>query len=271
MEHAQKMYLVPQHELDRIKHQTSASSLDKPIRKVVENELDVEIQDLLNTPSIDMHEKAKKYSGILHRYLAFVRQGTNEKNTLTLSLPADTHTAADTTQAENVHVHTESDGDPVMMDILKHMPAKNKRNAEHILDVMAKTKDKVSWSPHGELIIEGSVVPGSNVYDLLKNVTSSYRTNEAKRPRGWHQFLKQMALLNIPLSVVPNTTVKQSIEVLKRSDLPPTRRAADIDEEMYTPSRPRGMSNIRLAEEMRTPSRPRGMSNIRRSRAWISY
>ena len=83
MDHVQKMFLVPQHELDKLKHQSHTQSLDTPIRNIAENELDGEIQKLLATPGMDIHEKAKKYSGVLQRYLSFVRQGANEKNFLT--------------------------------------------------------------------------------------------------------------------------------------------------------------------------------------------
>ena len=252
MEHVQKMFLVPQQELDKLKQNASAAPLDMPIRKAAENELDSDIQKLLATPSVDMYEKAKMYSNILRRYLTFVKQGNSEKNLLTLSLPDEKNPEPANSDAEGVHIQTVSDEDHVLTSILKHMPTKCKKNAEHILDVLSKSKDRVSWSPNGEMIVHGSVVSGSNMFDLLKNVTASYRVNEDKRPIGWRQFLKQMALMNIPLTAVPNSEVRQSIELFKRGDLPQSGRKRRVSVEMSTPKRGRDMSR-------------------RRDRPWLTY
>lgn len=91
MEHAEKMYLVPRHQLDELKSENAPEN----IQQVVENDLDTSVRNILLRTDLDQYEKAKLYSNILTRFLAVVRQGDRESNVLTLSLPqpatADEH------------------------------------------------------------------------------------------------------------------------------------------------------------------------------------
>ena len=82
MEHTHKMYLVPQHQLDALKHTPPRDS----VRQTAENELDKAIATVLNTPSTDLYEKAARYGAVLQRYLSLVKQGQREHGELTLSL-----------------------------------------------------------------------------------------------------------------------------------------------------------------------------------------
>ena len=214
--------MVPQRELDRIKSQQHHNTMQQPIRSVAERGLDSEIQVLLNTPNIDDHSKAKKYASILQRYLSFVRQGDREQNMLTLSLPSSD-------KADTPSDKTDSTDNFLVSDIMKHMPVRNKKNALHIVDTLSKARDDITWTDHGEIVIDGESVRGSNVFDLLKNITASHRVSENNRPIGWNKFLKKVAKLNIPLSVIPNSLVKDRVVSMRHNaddstdelDLPP--------------------------------------------------
>ena len=46
---------------------------------MAQNELDKAMIDVLNLPDTDVYEKAKKYAGILQRYLALTKQNQLEK------------------------------------------------------------------------------------------------------------------------------------------------------------------------------------------------
>ena len=209
--------MVPQQELDRLRHTTQATPpLDTPIRTTAENELDSDIQRLLLTPYKDIHEKAKKYSSILQRYLSFVRQGANEKNILTLSLPPDSASnPAEAAVSRNVN-----STDSVVSDIMKHMSQRNRNNALHIVDALSKFKEHISWNTDGQLIIDGGTVAGTHIYDLLKNITAPHRISDANRPIGWHKFLSKIATLNIPLSGIPNSDVKRFITDMRHDETP---------------------------------------------------
>lgn len=87
MEYAEKMYLVPQHQLEKLKNENVRES----IQQVVENDLDASIRNILLRSDLTQYEKAKLYSNILNRFLTIVKQGDRENNILTLSLPYSEH------------------------------------------------------------------------------------------------------------------------------------------------------------------------------------
>lgn len=73
MDHTQKMFLVPQHELDSLRH--PGPSQPKTIRKAVESRLDSYMRNILLRVDISDNEKAKLYTNSLQKYLALVKQG----------------------------------------------------------------------------------------------------------------------------------------------------------------------------------------------------
>lgn len=207
MEHATKMYLVPQHQLDKLKQLPSVDS-DPSIRRVAQTELDKEMALVLDSPSTDINEKAKKYANILQRYLALTRQGEQEKSVLTLSTPTvQTYETGVTAYPDN--------GDAITANILKYIPKRSEKNAEYILNAIRGAQDRVSWNEQGEIVFKGQVCKGSHVYDLIKNVTANQNVSDAARPPGWKAFLKTLSDLNVPLSVVPNPNVRGTLMRLK--------------------------------------------------------
>ena len=211
MDHTHKMYLVPQHQLDALKHTQPRDS----VRQTAENELDKAIAMVLNTPDTDLYEKAARYGAVLQRYLSMIKQGQREHGELTLSL------------AEGDPVHTpmsarhgvdddDGTGDHIYKDIMKHIPVRSKSNTRHILDSLKKSKN-VSWTDKGEIILQGETIKGSHMFDLLKNVTAPYHVVESVRPQGWNVFLKSLASNNIPLSSIPNKQLRQTVNMYKHS------------------------------------------------------
>ena len=212
MEHTQKMYLVPQQQLAALQHHQSTDPQSVSLRQSVQNELDRAMSDILNQSDIDVYEKAKKYSSVLQKYLNLVKLGAREKNVLTLSLPHDASKGADTgVESQDIIV----EDDIIRSEILAHMPPRNKRNAEYILTALFRNTDHISWTNNGEIVVEDKTVTGSHLYDLLKSVTTPNNVSDLSRPAGWNVFLKTLALLNIPLSVIPNTTVRRAVTGFK--------------------------------------------------------
>jgi len=207
MEHTHKMYLVPQHQLDALKHTGPRDS----VRQTAENELDKAIESVLNRPDTDLHEKAAKYGAVLQRYLALVKQGRHEQGELTLSL-SDAGAHARTPEAE--HRGDDDAGDHIYDDIMKHLPTKSKRNAQHILESLKKSKN-VSWTDMGEFVSKGETIKGSHMYDLLKNVTAPYHVLDSARPQGWNAFLKSLANNNVPSSSIPSKQLRQTVDMYK--------------------------------------------------------
>ena len=80
MEYAEKMYLVPQRQLDRLKNNETPPTL----RQTAENELDTSMKNVLSRSDMDQHAKVELYTGLLQRYLSLIKQGSLETNTLSL-------------------------------------------------------------------------------------------------------------------------------------------------------------------------------------------
>ena len=204
------MYLVPQHQLDALKHTTPRES----VRQSAENELDKAIEVVLNSPDADLYEKAKKYGSVLQRYLSMVKQGLLEQGSLTLSLSEDTPQAHTTTP---VHLDNTKD-DRVYDKIMKHIPQRSRKNAAHIMELLKKSQD-VSWSDKGEFVLRGVPFIGSHMYDLLKNVTATHHVLDTDRPPGWHAFLKSLASNNI-LSTstgIPSKQLRHTVDLYKHT------------------------------------------------------
>jgi len=165
------------------------------IRQSVENDLDRAMNDVLEKPDTDVYEKAKKYAGILQRYLNYVRQGEREKSILTLSLPhGENHAGAN-------HIASKEElgtydmvpiKDLVLGSVIKHMPKNSKKHAECILDTL-NSSNTVSWTERGELIINKQLIHGSHLHDLVRAVTASHNVLDSSRPTGWAVFFKTLA------------------------------------------------------------------------------
>lgn len=223
MDHTQKMFLVPQHQIELLKQQQQQHQHEpqpSSIRRSVQNELDRAMTEVLEQPDTNVYEKAKKYASILQRYLAVVRQGEQEKTMLTLSLPSgessDVSIPRFSTDEDDDTIGVDYDDDglkknQILGNVIKHMPKKSKKQAECILDALNSSNNIVSWTDKGEIIINNQVVRGTHLYDLVKSVTASHNVLDHSRPTGWKVFLKTLANLNVLLSAIPNTQVRNAI------------------------------------------------------------
>lgn len=122
MEYTQKMYLVPQHQLDKLKQSTDVS-----IRRAAQTELDKEMAEVLDSPGNDMYDKAKKYAGILQRYLSLVKQDARENSVLTLSTPDRHTTDVGVNAVSTPYPHASDVRDLVSDEILKRVQKKSKK------------------------------------------------------------------------------------------------------------------------------------------------
>ncbi len=83
MEYAEKHYVIPQNQLNKLR----AGGVRETIQQTVENDLDIAIRNILQRTDLDPHGKVKLYSNVLQRFLTIVKQGDLESGTLTLTIP----------------------------------------------------------------------------------------------------------------------------------------------------------------------------------------
>jgi hypothetical protein len=232
MEYAEKMFLVPQHQLDKLK----SSNTRESIQQVVENDLDMTIRNILHRSDLDHHEKAKMYTGVLQRFLTLTRQGDRESGTLTLRLPQPSNVEKEDPPAPG-HVRAPDDLGDFADEILKNIPQRSVKNVRYILDKMSKTKDVTSWTESGEFVFKGRTIPGSHMLDLVKSVTAPQKIVDERRPGGWREFLEAFASLNLPYSVVPNHNVRHAINSFKTKSTTSITGSSKRSKKQKDPSR----------------------------------
>lgn len=95
-------------------------------------------------------------------------------------------------------------------NILRGLPVIAHRKALNLLKHMKKTGDRLKWDPKsGEISFDGSTVPGSNIEELVRNITSREKT---KLHPGWQTFARGLNETEVPENAIG--TLKK-LETLK--------------------------------------------------------
>lgn len=219
MEYAEKMFLIPQNQLDKIRSGETRES----IQQVVENDLDKAIRKILQRSDLGIDEKAKLYSNILQRFLILVRKGDMDNTGITLTLPHQENPPVDGQTPAHAPVQTHDDGqDEIMNEVLNNVPQKSFKNIKYILNKMSNARHLTSWNESGEFILKGRVISGSHMLDLIRCITAPKIIRQDRRPIGWNEFLEGFAALNIPYSTITNPHVRGIIESYKRNPITDT-------------------------------------------------
>ena len=86
-------------------------------------------------------------------------------------------------------------------EILSSIDPSVQYKAKRLLDQLKRNPD-VDWSGKGELIYKQSLIPNSNVVDLLSDVLKKKST---ELPTGWKQFAASLKETNAPRELISNT------------------------------------------------------------------
>lgn len=208
MHHAEKMYIVPSQQLERLRNPPDR---DENIRTTTIHKLDEEMKNILQSVGMSEHEKAKCYSEVLQRYLVLNRQRDMEKEKINLYLQAqdETSTAA---SLENI-----IPPDPVIQEVLNSINMRYRKNAELLLNKLLKNKNVASWEGNGTFVYRGNPVNGSNLLDLVRGATQPQALSQRRIPRGWEEFMQTLAELNMPSTVMGNAANRDVLARLKEN------------------------------------------------------
>ena len=183
MEHTKKMVLVPQELLSLI--QAKQAERTPPVDNAM-MDIDQNMRNVLDNSGVDEDEKAKMYNQQLQKYRVY-----SDKKDVPVSVKIID--SDKTSKEENKQTV------PMEDEILNSIP-KTFRNRGHQL--IKKLKGSaVSWNQDGELLLDGSVIPGTNIVDLVNDVV---RRRKGFIPQGWEVFAKGLARLNIPRDIIGN-------------------------------------------------------------------
>jgi hypothetical protein len=105
-------------------------------------------------------------------------------------------------------------------EIQKKIPVSYRANAKKLYPLIAERgKGVLNWSGTGEVRIGGTRIPGSNIIDLLGEITKPPAQGKRKTPTGYLEFLKAVKTINPELLYIrnkPKTTRDTSVTPKKR-------------------------------------------------------
>lgn len=241
MAHTEKMYLVPKHELNKLREVVTPTP---NIRQSAIQRLDSEIREILQRRDLADDVKIKTYTEILQRYLALAKHDAKELTTLNLvNFPAPGHQPL-----PNI-THGK---DTAVSEIITHVNPRFKKNTELLLNKMLQNSDITTWNDKSEFIYKGDVIPGSNMLDLVRNTTQSHGLLKSKIPHGWDAFMQAMAELNMPSTVVGNSTTREILDGLKMDWNAPPGHNTPQRRILPIPSTPAGVTKASLLPKKRT-------------------
>lgn len=182
MMHANKMILVP-HEMIGENESSSKHLYD----------LDNEMLKILKDKNMPEDIKMVHYSQILHRHrIAAHKQ--NEPFQLEIKEASEPRKISD----------------EIKQTIIATVPKKWHKQASMLLDYANNTKS-MTWSDNRELIVNGNKIKGSNIVDLINDLSRDRKKMEPAV--GVEVFLKKLLEENIPREIVVN---KKRFELLEQ-------------------------------------------------------
>ena len=82
-------------------------------------------------------------------------------------------------------------------NVLNFFGVQERKRAQPILNKLNSPHSKLTWDNNHRLVLDGRVIPQSNIYDLIKIVTG--KSKNLKPTPGLQIFIKHLTDLNVPL------------------------------------------------------------------------
>lgn len=194
MERAKKMVLVDPRVLAEMRQAVpSQMSITQPESTVIDitlQGLEKGLQDILNSTDIPEDRKTDLYSNYLQQFLTMkkkqtevYRRPTQVALTPSLSVQPEGH-ASDTLEKE----------------IVESVP-KNLQKQARLLMQRVKDSPDMGWNSKGELLLDGSPIPNSNIVDLINDML---RKRKNVSPTGWQEFARKLQGSNVPAELIRN-------------------------------------------------------------------
>lgn len=199
MNHAKKMILVPASEM-------YAQQMVPPVVPQLTN-LDLEIQQILDTPNVPADMKLSNYNQVLRRYMKmhndFMDSQFPQPQTTSPQKSQQTSNLSALAPQPGVNGAEDAQGKTLPYPekhILNAMTQKNRKRAALLLDFL-KHSDPLSWADTGEMKVDGKVIPNSNLIDLVSDFTQFRKRDPVE---GASELAGVLKKLNVPRECIGN-------------------------------------------------------------------
>lgn len=149
--------------------------------------LDQEMQHVLSTSGLEMHDKVTMYNQVLRRYLVYGQQKLNPFRPAS-GLPTSV------VNTDTATPDTDKSSDSIEREMLESVPKTMKSKARLLIQRL-KEHPNLSWNAQGQMIYKDKVIPDTRMTDLLNDVL---RRRKRFEPMGWKTFAKALKEINVP-------------------------------------------------------------------------
>ena len=265
------MVLVPPETLSAVKDPRPVST-----ETFTRSKLDQELKEIINKTDLTPYNKIQRYNQILQRYMTFYDQTTKRPVTVKVTqddnieplvpenddqIPARQPQDGDEVQRpENGRGTASSDIHAAVDKHLANFPVAIKKKAKTLYDMIKDSNGILDYNNQGELLLDGHVIKGSHVSDLVYDVLFGKSGFE---PRGVEQFLGRLARLNVPERLIGNKSRRSVIRQMKLKSYgaPPVRKRGSVT----PPIGKRSQTSAGKSKSVRRTSKRRGLLN------WETY
>ena len=188
------MILVPAELSERLQPQQSKVIGSRGVSRT----LDGEMSDILSDKKLSDESKWRKYSAALNRYMHFVNE-----NRKPLELPIISSSIHRVEEEQEKEEHSPNAVDSIRNTLLAVIPKKFINSATIIYDQLSlpHARSIISWDENGLVSVSGTPLAGSNIIDLVSDLT---RFRKSFNPEGWQTFATALAELHLPADLIGN-------------------------------------------------------------------
>jgi hypothetical protein len=246
MEHTKKMVLVPESTLNQVTNQNHMLNANQSYV----SDLDTQMMAILQDKNMPDDLKAKHYNQALHRFLGF------RKHELDQSVKVS---VASATVLPSVHVQSVANDD--LSELVATIPKQSNNKARMLLDHLKRNPD-IKWNERQELIYKGTVVPDSNIQDLVSIFLRPFKKKQDNTLKGWREFGTGLLDNNVPRTAIVNKNLLENVNKISDDDDDEVFQDAQVTPTHVPPmKRPR----VTTPQQSTTPRQPTSGRTFTRS------
>ena len=199
-------------------------SLSPNLRKYYEARL--EMNDWLEKDDVPEGTKATMYAQQLQRV-------NQLKNQVVRPEPSPVQMITHTEQTMTSESDTSEQLSATDKQIIDSVPKTMQNRAKLLIQKLKYHSDVISWNDNGQLVLDGSTIPNSNIVDLLNDVM---RERKVFNPEHSSTFAKALAKINVPEDYVRNPDRIDSIRWYRRLQDSQAPRPSFVSESVEAPT-----------------------------------